>query len=82
MKQIPNAELANAGADAAPLRLNVNKAHELLGHTNKDRTWRTTKHLGWEIVCGGFVPCESCAVGKARQKNVPKISGHVKAKSP
>eukprot|EP00957_Ditylum_brightwellii_P027534 2081534-Ditylum_brightwellii.AAC.1 len=29
-----------------------------------------------------MVPCKSCAVGKARQKNVPKSSKHIKATKP
>eukprot|EP00957_Ditylum_brightwellii_P187359 14269855-Ditylum_brightwellii.AAC.1 len=82
MKRVPTGEVANAGADAAVMRVNVNRAHELLGHTNKDRTWRTAKYFGWEVTRRGFKLCESCAVGKTKQKNMPKISGHEKAKSP
>eukprot|EP00957_Ditylum_brightwellii_P037712 2852434-Ditylum_brightwellii.AAC.1 len=82
MKRVPAGEVANAGADAAVMCVNVNRMHELLGHTDEDQTRRTAKHLGWEVTCGGFKPCESCTVGKAKQKNMPKISGHEKAKSP
>ena len=30
------------------------------------------KGLNWTITHGGLGPCEACAVGKARQQNVPK----------
>eukprot|EP00957_Ditylum_brightwellii_P144991 11043033-Ditylum_brightwellii.AAC.1 len=66
MKRVPTGEVANASADAAVMRINMNRAHELLGHTDKDQTQRTAKHLGWEVTRGGFKPCESCAVGKAK----------------
>jgi hypothetical protein len=61
-------------------RLNIKKAHELLGHMSEDMTRKVAKHLGWEITKGTLQTCESCAIGKAKQKNVPKKSDHVGSK--
>eukprot|EP00957_Ditylum_brightwellii_P170740 12995910-Ditylum_brightwellii.AAC.1 len=73
--------MANAGLEV-PKKVNVDKAHALLGHSDKERTRTTAKHLGWIITRGKMKPCESCAVGKARQKNVKKQSNHEKADRP
>ena len=62
-------------------RLNIKKAHELLGHMNEEMTRKAAKHLGWEITKGTMKTCESCAIGKAKQKNVPKKSDHVGSKA-
>jgi hypothetical protein len=45
--------------------------HERLGHVNDDCMRLTAKHLGWEIT-GVLDVCEACAVGKAKQKSIPK----------
>eukprot|EP00957_Ditylum_brightwellii_P199183 15183399-Ditylum_brightwellii.AAC.1 len=83
IKQDNRAETANAGAEGGRgLRLNVNKAHDLLGHSDEDKTRAPAKHLGWTITCGKMKPSKSCAVGKACQKNVSKTSQHVKAATP
>ena len=49
------------------------RAHEMLGHASEDTTRNTAKHLGWKLT-GKWNPCESCLIGKAKQKNVPKIT--------
>eukprot|EP00957_Ditylum_brightwellii_P155445 11832200-Ditylum_brightwellii.AAC.1 len=66
MKRISTVEVANAGANAAVIRININHTHKLLGHTDEDQTRHTAKHLGWEITSSGFKLCEACAVGKAK----------------
>jgi hypothetical protein len=66
-----------AGIGTTQMRLNIQRAHELLGHMGEDMTRKAAKHLGWEITKGVLAPCESCAVGKAKQTNVPKKSEHV-----
>eukprot|EP00957_Ditylum_brightwellii_P117035 8927398-Ditylum_brightwellii.AAC.1 len=50
MKMITMTEVENAGADTAVMRMNVNCAHKLLGHLDKDWTRCNAKHLGWEII--------------------------------
>ena len=59
-------------------RMNVDKTHDLLGHSNKDNTRATAKHLGWEL-SKGAKPCQSCAKAKAKQKIVPKKTSGNKA---
>jgi len=59
--------------------LTINQAHGRLGHMHEDRTRLTAKALGWTIKPGCFEVCKACAEGKAKQKNVPKISEHIKA---
>lgn len=43
-------------------------------------TCKAAKYLGWEIMKGNLQTCELCAVGKAKQKNVPKKSDNVGSK--
>jgi hypothetical protein len=53
-------------------KINIDKAHQLLGHMSNDTTRARAEALGWEIMRESMQPCESCAVGKAEQKNVPR----------
>ena len=62
--------MANAGTDS--VALTVNQAHVRLGHMNEDHVRKTAKVLGWMLKPGGFMVCNGCAEGKAKQKNVPK----------
>jgi hypothetical protein len=63
-------EMAMA-ATSQGTKMNVMKAHGVLGHSNEDTTRATAKALGW-VLTGTWSPCEACAAGKARQKNLPK----------
>jgi hypothetical protein len=63
-------------------QINIQKAHQLLGHMSNETTRATAKALAWELTKGSMEPCESCAVGKAKQKSVPKKSEHVQAVKP
>jgi hypothetical protein len=56
-------------------KMNIMKAHDLLGHCSEEMTRETAKEMGW-ILSGTWKPCEACAAGKAKQKNVPKESEH------
>eukprot|EP00977_Amphora_coffeiformis_P005907 scaffold1252_cov154-Amphora_coffeaeformis.AAC.1 len=60
--------------------ISIKKAHEQLGHMGEDETRRAAKALGWTITRGSLNKCESCAIGKAKQKNVkvnePKEKSH------
>ena len=62
--------------EASPVQkkvvLNIQQAHERLGHSNEDATRKTAQALGWTITKGSLKPCEACAVAKAKQKNLPK----------
>ena len=59
--------------------INVDDAHEVLGHISRPMTASIARHLGW-TVSGKPSICEGCAVGKAQQQNVNKKSMHVIAK--
>ena len=63
-------------------RMNVTRAHALLGHMNEEDTRRIAKELGWTITRGKLSPCEHCLVSKARQKNVAKVSTADKSTTP
>eukprot|EP00957_Ditylum_brightwellii_P009469 714515-Ditylum_brightwellii.AAC.1 len=60
-----NVETANVGADGNPVRLNINKAHDLLGHQDKACIHAAAKNLQWTKVHGSIKPCKSCAVSNA-----------------
>jgi len=59
----------------------VEKAHDLLGHSNEDATRATANHLGWELYHSAK-PCQSCAEAKAKQKIVQKKTEAKKATRP
>jgi hypothetical protein len=64
---------AGLAATSAGTKMPLKMAHDLLGHYNEDMTRQAAKERGW-IVTGTWTPCEDCAAGKAKQKNVPKES--------
>jgi hypothetical protein len=68
-----NAEIAGASTDdkAAMMKITIQQAHDKLGHCGVDATRSAAKQLEWEIT-GTMKPCEACAAGKAKQKNLPK----------
>ena len=70
-------EMAMAVTDKGT-KLNIMKAHDLLGHCSEEMTRSAAKSMGW-ILTSSWKPCESCTVAKARQKNVPKETQHTKA---
>jgi hypothetical protein len=59
-------------------KMNITKAHEFLGHCNKEMMQAAAKNMGW-ILTGPWKECASCAMGKAKQKNIPKESEHAPA---
>jgi hypothetical protein len=59
------------------VKINVKWAHEYLGHLSKDTTTLTAKYLGMNLSHGTLPVCESCAIAKAKQKNVPKETSGV-----
>eukprot|EP00957_Ditylum_brightwellii_P102446 7809157-Ditylum_brightwellii.AAC.1 len=74
-----NVETANNGVDGNPVRLNINKSHDLLGHQDEACTCAVAKNQQWTIVHRSMKPCKYCTAGKAWQKNVNKKINHVKA---
>ncbi len=52
------------GATSKAPTYNIKKAHELLGHNNKNDTRHTASHLCWTIARGPLGLCESCANAK------------------
>ena len=52
-------------------KVNRNKLHKMLGHVSEDKLRATAKNMGW-VLTGQNEKCEDCALGKTRQKNVPK----------
>jgi hypothetical protein len=65
-----NTEIVNASTDHT--KMSIQKAHDKLGHMSEALTRKAAKSLNWDLTPGTLEPCESCAAGKARQKNVPK----------
>ena len=61
-----------------PNKLTLHEVHAKLGHPDKEKARRTAKALGWTMVDGTMESCESCAMGKAKQKNVPQKSTRIK----
>ena len=63
-------------------KMNIQKAHELLGHGDEESTRKTAQELGWILTRGTLKPCLYCAKAKAKQKNVCKESTAPKAEVP
>ena len=55
-------------------KINIKQTHDKLAHCGEDLTRRTAEAHGWKLTMGGLKPCEACTIGKAKQKNVPKIT--------
>jgi hypothetical protein len=53
-------------------KINVKQAHEYLGHLSEDTTRKMALQLGMNLSRGTVPVCETCAIAKARQRNVPK----------
>lgn len=70
---IRDAEI-NAACTDKGVKMDINKAHALLGHGDLESTRESAKALGWTISRGAFKPCVHCAKSKAKQKNVVKES--------
>ena len=61
-------------ATAQETVMNADKAHDLFGHGDKERDKKIASVLGIRLTPGTNMPCKACAEGKAKQKNVPKIT--------
>jgi hypothetical protein len=56
----------------AGTKMNINRAHQLLGHKSEANTRKSAKALGIVITRGKMEVCEACALAKAKQKDIPK----------
>lgn len=65
-------EVAGTAQENKPVKLTIQEVHNRLGHCDEDKTRKIATSLGWELVPGALGPCEACAAGKGKQKNVPK----------
>ena len=68
---MPTQEVSVAGADFK-MKVNINKAHGLLGYMNEGATHATTKELWCDITRKSMKSCEACGSGKAKQENISK----------
>jgi hypothetical protein len=55
--------------------LSIKQAHLRLGHMSEEATRKASQALGWKLTAGPLAPCEECAIGKGRQKNLPNDTG-------
>ncbi len=51
------------------IKMNIKRAHAILGYSNEDTTGKTAVALSTQITRGALKTCEPCAVVKARQMN-------------
>jgi len=78
---IREAEFAGISTEAGA-KMNVQKAHNLLGYGNEKATRRSAQQLGWILRRGKLKPCEHCTKAKLKHKNVCKDSTVPKATEP
>ena len=66
-----DSEVTGVAADV-PVQKTLKQAHKQLGHSGTDSVRKTAKRLKWLIVGGKQQtwPCASCAMAKAKQKNI------------
>jgi len=61
------------------IKMSIERAHAILGHSSKGKTRQTAAALGILITRGALKTCKSCAIAKAKQKNVNDESEGEKA---
>ncbi len=61
------------------IKMNIEQAHAILGHASEDTTRRTAAALNMLITRDTLKTCESCAISKAKQKNLNQESEGTKA---
>jgi hypothetical protein len=64
---------------APAIKMNIERAHAILGHASEGATRQTAAALGMLITRGALKTCESCAIAKAKQKNMNNESEGEKA---
>jgi hypothetical protein len=61
------------------IKMNIERAHAILGHSNEDTTQKKAVALNMQLTMGSLKTCEPCTVAKARQMNVNSGSKESKA---
>ncbi len=61
------------------IKMSIKQAHAILGHSSEGKTRQTAAALVIIIARGALKTCESCALAKAKQKNVNDVSEGEKA---
>ena len=61
------------------IKMNIKQAHAILGHSSKYTMRRTAAALNMLITRGTLKTCKSCAILKAKQKNLNQESEGTKA---
>ncbi len=61
------------------IKMNIEQAHAVLGHSSEETTRQTAAALGMGIIRGTLKTCKSCAIAKAKQKNLNNESEGAKA---
>ena len=64
-------ELSQAVVQARTMT--INEAHAVFGHHDEKTTRRIASYMGIHVTRGSMIPCESCGLGKAKQKNIAQI---------
>ena len=70
VRMIPKTKDHNTSAETNNNKLSYDKVHAILGHMGQDSTRATARNLGIEITRGTSKQCMSCALSKAKQKNL------------
>jgi hypothetical protein len=63
------------------IKMNIERVHAILGHSNEDTTQKTVAALNMQIMRDALKTCEPGAVAKARQRNVNSKSKGNKAET-
>ncbi len=61
------------------IKMNIERAHAILGHSSEDTTRQTAAALNMLITRGTLKTCKSCGISKAKQKNLNQESEGTKA---
>jgi hypothetical protein len=61
------------------IEMNIERAHAILGHSSEDTTRRTAAVINMLFTRGTLKTCKSCAISKAKQKNLNQESEGTKA---
>ena len=72
-----NSEKLAAYIDVTIPKISIQLAHYILGHMGEECTRLAEKVNGYKLTRGKLKPCEGCAAGKEKHKNVTKSSDHV-----
>ena len=73
IKMSPVQELAAMASMPEGKSVNIVTLHKCLGHPGEAVTKATAKYMDWHLQ-GQLEKCEDCALGKAKQKNIAKVS--------